>query len=267
MATTDKGLEAVVNEVYGVDPGEFVRERDRHAAQARERGEKDLAEKIRRLRKPTKAAALVNRLARHHADEVAVLPELGDRLREAHRQLAGDRLRELTHERNKRVAALVELACSPAGGSVGESIRQEIAATLQAAVGDEEAARAVVEGHLVSALSPPDVFESDWLPTDLPSTPTRRDGSASRPGRTETPRPAEPPAPSTREPTVSRRDNERVEAERRRRDAEVRARRVRDEARRELRAAEREEAKAHRRTEAARAALEAAERQVRRYTR
>lgn len=263
MAVSDEGLETVVNEVYGVEPDEFVAERERHAARARERGEKDLAEKIRKLRKPTKAAALVNRLTRHYADEVEALVELGGRLREAHRQLAGARLRELTHERNERVGALVERACSLVEGHVGESVRQEVAATLRAAVADEAAAEAVTGGRLVTALSPPDVFESMPLPAEAPRPSVRRERS----GRTGTSQAEDRPVPSGGESEVPRRADDRVEAERRRRDAEVRARRSRDEARRELRAAEREETRARRRTEAARAALEAAEREVRRYAR
>ncbi|MGW9309322.1 hypothetical protein ACWGPQ_15065 [Saccharomonospora azurea] len=272
MGASDK-LDAVVTELYGVDPGEFVTTREEHAARARERGEKNLAAEIRKLRKPTTAAALVNRLARQHPDEVSALAELGDRLRAAHRELAGDRLRELTRERADRVRALVERAETPASGALGESVRREVAATLEAAVGDADAARAVADGCLTSALSPSDVFEAAWLPVESPLP-------RSRPKRTK-PTPKSSPdtrdtaeRPAAREPdrdrttpTKTRQDDDRAAAERQRREAEVRARRARDEARKELRAAEREETKARRRTERARAALEKAEDEVRRHAR
>ncbi|WP_298180786.1 hypothetical protein [Saccharomonospora sp.] len=234
-----KHFEAVADELYGASPGEFISIRERHAARARREGEKDLAERIHRLRKPTTAAALVNRLSRRHADEVTSLVRLGDRLRRAHRDLAGDRLRELTHERHERVRALADRARALAMSTLGESVRREIEATLEAAVSDEESARALIEGRLATALSPRDVF-----------------GSALSTG--------EPGAKSAR--SAPRRD-ERQEQERARRDAEARARQARDDARRELRTAEREEAKARRRTETARAALDAADQEVRRHTR
>lgn len=239
-----KYFDAVVDELYGVEPGEFVSLRKRYEAQARREGEKDLAERIHRLRKPTTAAALVNRLARKHTDELASLVKLGQRLRRAHRDLAGGRLRELTHERNERVHALLDRAQALSQGRVGEPVRREIEATLEAAVNDGESAHAVLEGRLTTALSPRDVFESALL----------TGGSGTEPKR----------APTT--PRLSE-QQERQERQRARRDAEARARQARDDARRELRIAEREEAKARRRTEAARAALEAADQEVRRYTR
>lgn len=66
---TSEQLDAVVRELYGVDPGEFVATRGEHAARARERGEKNLAAEIRKLRKPTTAAALVNRLSRQQTED------------------------------------------------------------------------------------------------------------------------------------------------------------------------------------------------------
>ncbi|EID54608.1 hypothetical protein [Saccharomonospora xinjiangensis] len=279
MGATDP-FEGVVDELYGVDPREFVAVRDQRAAQARDRGEKHLAARIRKLRKPTTAAALVNGLARHRGKDVAALAELGDRLRRAHRDLDGDRLRELTHERNDRVRDLVEKARSLASGAVGETVAQEVAATLEAAVGDEDSARVVIEGRLTSALSPPDVFGAAWLPAGTPRGTAARGRSRARRTRQEA-KSAEPTGSSAAtehaEPTGSSWRTRRSEAteaaagaqsaDSRRREAEVRARRARDEARKELRAAEREEAKARRRADAARAAFEAAEHEVRRHTR
>ncbi|TLW93105.1 hypothetical protein FFT09_06655 [Saccharomonospora piscinae] len=223
-------FDAVSRELYGAAPGEFVALREWHVGEARRRGEPELADRIHRLRKPTTAAALVNALSRHQEAEVAALVELGERLRGAHRDLAGGRLRDLTHERNERVGALVEHALRLADGRVGEPVRREIAATLEAAVGDEEAARAVIEGNLTTALRPPDLFDAAWLPSR--SAPARRkSGQAAR------------------------------------REAERRARAARDEARDAVRRAEREEAEARRRTEAARAALDEAERDLSRLSR
>src|SRR5690625_3119266 len=61
-------FEVVADELYAATRGEFVPLREERAAAARKRGETDLANRIHRLRKPTTAAALVNLLARHHAE-------------------------------------------------------------------------------------------------------------------------------------------------------------------------------------------------------
>ncbi|MEY7971780.1 hypothetical protein AB8O38_07230 [Saccharomonospora xinjiangensis] len=243
MGATDP-FETVVDELYGVDPREFVAVRDQRAVQAKDHGEKHLAARIRKLRKPTTAAALVNGLARHRAKDVAALAELGDRMRRAHRDLDGDRLRELTHERNDRVRDLVEKARSLASGAVGETVAQEVAATLEAAVGDEDSARVVIEGRLTSALSPPDVFGAAWLPAGTPRGTAARGRPRARRTRQEA-KSTEPTGSSAAtdraEPTGSSWRTRRREAteaaagaqsaDSRRREAEVRARRARGEAR------------------------------------
>src|SRR6187551_2303167 len=105
-------IEAVVDELYRLPPDKFTGRRDELAAQAKKDGAPDLAKQVRSLRRPTASAALMNRLARDHADTLADYLELGERLREAQANLSGDELRRLGQERQRAAAALVKRAAA-----------------------------------------------------------------------------------------------------------------------------------------------------------
>lgn len=279
--------DAIADELYALDRDEFIAARDKHAADARAAGDKDLASRIRALRKPTLAAWLVNRLAREEPDEVATLADLGDELRQAHAQLAGDALRTLSRRRHELVRSLTGRAERLAGGAVSESVSREVSETLDAALTDPGSARAVTEGRLTTALRPGDVFSGDWLAAApsapavprAPATP-KKTAKGTKPAGEAKPAKGRTPSPETAEREAARRaEQERQRQAEARREAEnerwrrreelkrareeaVRARSDRDEARRALRAAEREEAKARKRTESARQAFEAAQSRV-----
>lgn len=173
-------FESVVDELYALDRDEFTKVRDQRAAEARKAGEKELAAKIRKLRKPTSAAWLVNRLVREWPTQVAKLTDLGDALRSAHQELAGDRLRTLSRQRHELVQQLTDQAESLAGGSVGESVVREVYDTLDAALTDPDAGRAVAQGRLTTALRPGDPFAGDWLalgPAPARAEPGRKAGA------------------------------------------------------------------------------------------
>lgn len=243
-------FEAVAGELYAVPREDFTRLRNERVAQARADGEPDLAARIQRLRKPTSSAALVNHLARERPADVAELGRLGESLREAHTELAGDRLRALSRQRHELVRNLTRAAAELSGGRVTESVSGEVTSTLDAAVADPEAAREVERGRLESALRPPDPFAAEWLPTKgAAGRPSARTGRPSK--RRGEPEPEKP----------ARRDKDR-ERLKRAREAAAQARTARDSARRRLRAAERDEAKARERTAEARKALDAADREV-----
>ncbi|MFI5780249.1 hypothetical protein [Nocardia sp. NPDC051570] len=147
-------LEDVLRELYGTDPGEFVRARAAQVKAARASGDKDLATAIGALRRPTVAAWAVNLLAREAAQEVGGLLNLGAALRDAQRSLSGDRLRALTAQRQQVVNALShkagELAAAH-GRPLGEPVLREIGRTLTAAVADSAVADQVRGGTLTAA--------------------------------------------------------------------------------------------------------------------
>ena len=56
-------LDTVADELYRLDPGDFVEVRKARVAQARKAGDRELANAIGQLRKPTVVAWTVNLLA------------------------------------------------------------------------------------------------------------------------------------------------------------------------------------------------------------
>src|SRR5438552_1770612 len=77
-------LEQVADELYALAPAAFTAARDEQARRARASGDADLAGTIKKLRRPTVSAWLVNLLAREDGGQVDALLELGQSLREAH---------------------------------------------------------------------------------------------------------------------------------------------------------------------------------------
>jgi hypothetical protein len=132
-------------ELYAADPDGFTARRAELAERARDAGEPAVAKKITALRKPTRSAWVVNRLVRSDPEVRTRLGSLAADLREA---AGGSRLRELTAARSRLVdeltrSALDGLPAPPA------SLREEVTATLDAAIADPEVAASL--GRLVRA--------------------------------------------------------------------------------------------------------------------
>ena len=149
-------LASAAEELYALSPGDFTAARDERVAQARTSGNRDLARAIGALRRPTVSAWLVNQLVREAGDQVGELLALGESLRQAQKELAGEQVRELSVQRRRLVAALVAEAKRIAerdGRAAGPGVEREVEATLQAALADADAAAAVRAGCLASPLS------------------------------------------------------------------------------------------------------------------
>ncbi|MGZ4398486.1 MAG: hypothetical protein ACXVZ1_08720, partial [Gaiellaceae bacterium] len=63
-------VDQAIDDLYGADLGSFADERQRLARALREQGEPEQAKVVSGLRKPTRAAWLLNQLARRHRLEV-----------------------------------------------------------------------------------------------------------------------------------------------------------------------------------------------------
>jgi hypothetical protein len=148
-------LDDIADDLYGLAPERFTASRDARAGEARAAGERELAERIKKLRRPTVSAWLGNRLARDRAHDIEGLLGLGAELREAQAELSGDEVRRLSRQRGDAVAALVAQAKGLAraeGQSVSDAILEEVTATLEAALADPAAAEALRRGRLTVAL-------------------------------------------------------------------------------------------------------------------
>jgi hypothetical protein len=152
MPTT---LESIADELYGLAPAEFTAARNAKLREVKDSADKELAARVQALRKPSPAAWGVNLLARHRADELEQLADLGESMRDAQAELDRAELGELTRQRRQVVAALAKQAsalASEAHHTLTPAVLEEVAQTLQAALGDPAAAAAVRSGRLVRPL-------------------------------------------------------------------------------------------------------------------
>ena len=226
-------FDAAVEELYAARREDFVAVREQRAREAAHQGDRALASKVRSLRKPTAAAWLVNQVARRHASEVAELARVGVALREAHSEVAGDRVRELSQQRRSLISSLTDRAHA-VGESPAESILAQVESTFESMAVDDDVAERVTTGTMTTAAT----GEGGWLmPTSASVKPMPRRPAQGRSARsTRTPRRKEP---------VERADR-------------VRAERQRDQALEELAQAERDEARAQAEADARRAEWDSA---------
>jgi hypothetical protein len=166
-----------VAELYGADPQEFTDRRKALAAAAKSAGDATAAKQIAALRKPTRAAWVVNRLARDDPGAPDRLAGLGDALRAAEQAKDGPRLRELSAARGPLIDTLASQALAAAGvPDPPAGLREEVTATLTAALADPEVAAEFAAGTMTRAaewagfgmaLSAPDAGDGEaqtWAP-------------------------------------------------------------------------------------------------------
>lgn len=168
-------LETVIDELYALPRDEFIAARAAAVKQARQAGDELLAKRLLKLRKPSLAAWLANRLAREHPDEIGELLDLGADLRRAHARLDGRQLQLLSRERHKKIQGLRVLAvrtAKAAGMSASETILRQLEDSLTTALADADLAEELRAGRLESA----GVTQTDW-PASLvalaPAAPTK----------------------------------------------------------------------------------------------
>ena len=146
-------LSEAVAELYSSDPDEFVERRGTLVARAREAGQAPAAKQIAALRKPTRSAWVVNRLVRDDPGATAELGELGEELRAAQDSLDGAAIRELSQRRRELIESLARRAFTVVGASAPPAaIRDEVTATLGAALADPQFADTLAAGALVRAV-------------------------------------------------------------------------------------------------------------------
>lgn len=148
-------MEVDLGELYAGPWQDFVAQRDRLVAQARAAGDRPAAQALKALKKPTRGAWLVNLLAHHEPDQLAEVLELGESLARAHRDADPDELRRLSALRGAVINSLTGRASALAterGYAAPESIRQEVAETLQAAMADPALADRVLAGTMAATV-------------------------------------------------------------------------------------------------------------------
>ncbi len=207
--------------LYAAKPEDFTALRTKLAAEAKKRGDADTAKQITAARRPTTAAHVVNLLVLNDASARGRLTDLGERLRAAHAGMDGSQIRELTAQQRRLIDELARAAFEEADLRPTAALRDDVTATLQAAIADPEVAGRL--GRLAKAEQWSGFGE--FGDTTIVFKPTRGRKTAAEP---------EPAKPAKDDPADKKPRDDRQAEERRRR----------QEARATLAAAERAKAEA-----------------------
>jgi hypothetical protein len=159
-----------VDQLYELEPGQFVAARDGLARRLRAGGDREAAEAVKKLRRPTVVAWALNQVARSRPDEVAELIAAGTAVGRAQAQALGGgapaELREATRRRRQIASELARAATELAGAAHHD----EAVATIDAASFDPEVAELLRRGRLTRELPPPSGFGLAAMP-DAPGEP------------------------------------------------------------------------------------------------
>jgi hypothetical protein len=143
-------------DLYGLALDEFIPARAALVKSLRTDGQRDEADRVSKLRKPSVAAWAVNQLVRTQPRGIASLVEAGDALQAAQGELLGKRgdaksLQAAVAREREAVSRLVELAhglLESDGQPPSQTILDRVSQTLEAAALDEDARGAVEAGCL-----------------------------------------------------------------------------------------------------------------------
>jgi hypothetical protein len=122
------GVDEITDRLYALPPEEFTLACNLAVSELREAGQREQADQVRALRKPSAAAGAVNRLVHNHRTQGEAFLDAAARLRDAQFASKGD-LGAAAQAERRALEELVDL--------VGEPVR----ASLQAAAVDDQVAR------------------------------------------------------------------------------------------------------------------------------
>lgn len=178
-AQADERLDAL----YREHPDEFVAGRNALAKELRAEGDKAGADEVKRLRRPSPAAWLVNRVSADNPDEIRAFAEATDELAEAQRRLLEDEgdpaeLRKAAAEERRLLDGLVTSAREVASGrgKVSESVIDKVTQTLRAIGVDGELRRDALRGRVEKERSVATVSGDDDLVAGLAASLPARKG-------------------------------------------------------------------------------------------
>ena len=153
-----------VDQLYELEPGQFVAARDRLARALKAAGDREAATAVKALRRPTLVAWALNQVARARAEEMAELLDAGAAVGRAQAQVmsggASAELRAATRRRRELASTLARAAADLAGAAHHD----EAVATLDAASFDPEVAERLRRGRLTREVPPPSGFGIGVMP-------------------------------------------------------------------------------------------------------
>jgi hypothetical protein len=170
-------LDDEIDALYAGPLDAFTPGRDALAKRLRGEGDRDAAQRVKALRKPSVAAWGLNRLRAERPERVDLLLAAASELREAQTQLLTtrdrERLRTAAANEREAVETLVDEAeeeLRAGGQSASAAVRSKLFATLHAVAADEEARTLLATGRLTRDYAISD-FGFDLEGVDLPDAP------------------------------------------------------------------------------------------------
>jgi hypothetical protein len=178
----DGDLETALDELYGVDPSEFVAVRKRLSASLRSAGDKDAVKELQAARRPSTSAWALNQVARRQPQLVASLLDASRALFAAQTRGSNkpDVLRDAIREHREAIDATADAALALLGDRANDKFRGEIVSTLRAVSTDEAVSEQIRLGRIVreaSASGFPDAAGLTLVP-DLPAPKPKTSGTA-----------------------------------------------------------------------------------------
>ncbi|OYD70234.1 hypothetical protein [Rhodococcus sp. OK302] len=168
-------FDSAADDLYGLEPSEFVAARNAWVMRAKEAGDKPLVKELGSLRKPTTTGWALNLLARAEPENLDRLLDLGAALRSAQQALRGDELRSLTTRRAALLSELTDSAVAAAkdrGHLLPETVLREIGQTLSAALADPDIGDDLRRGRMLGGVSYSGFGPAALASVPEPPTPT-----------------------------------------------------------------------------------------------
>jgi hypothetical protein len=177
-------VEPELDRLYGLPPGEFTAARDELAGRLRAEGERERAEEVKKLRRPTAAVWLVNRLARERELDVQRLAKAGQALGKGQSGRSADDFAAARDEEQRALerlhGAVRELAERE---GIGAPSVERATQTLRAASLTDEGRRLLKQARLTEELQPPGFEALTGLPGPAPRKPAKKAKPDARAGR------------------------------------------------------------------------------------
>jgi hypothetical protein len=154
-----------LDDLFGVDPNEFVALRDRLVRELRAEGDRDAAGEVKSLRRPSIPIWAVNQVARTNPDVIRQLVDVAATTRRVQAEVMNGAdpselraalatLRETTERVVEAADAIIE-----GSGRSSASYERELADTLNMVASHDELAQPLRDGRLVNAPAAADVGE------------------------------------------------------------------------------------------------------------
>jgi hypothetical protein len=164
MSEADPAADQRVDGLYAVPLAEFTAERNALAKELRKEGDRETADAVKALKKPSVEAWTVNQLARQHGDEVERLVELGEE--QADVLSSGDRgrLRQAMRDLRGTLTSLANHAERILGGSDRKptpALLERVTRMLQNAAATDEGRGALRQGRFTGEPEPADLPDVD----------------------------------------------------------------------------------------------------------